>query len=63
MQIQKEIIQNFLYLEKKYNLFDLKINNIYFYQLIRMGLYYYITEKNLLVINKTGYNNKIKLYF
>lgn len=65
MQIQKEIIQNFLYLEKKYNLFDLKINNIYFYQLIRMGLYYYITEKKNFFSNqpKLSYNNKIKLTF
>ncbi len=41
----KEIINKVLYLEKKYKLFNHKIDNIYFYQLIRMEIYYYIVAK------------------
>ena len=41
----KIIINKILDLEKKYKLFNYKIDNIYFYQLIRMEIYYYIVAK------------------
>ena len=65
MNIYKDIIKNFFYLENKNKLFNLKINNIYFYQLIRMGLYYYIVEtKNIYSPQPIiKFKNKEKLFY
>jgi hypothetical protein len=41
----KKIINKILELEKKNKLFDWIIDDIYFYQLIRMEVYYYIISK------------------
>ena len=41
----KNVVNKILNLEKKYNLFKIEIDNIFFYQLIRMNLYYYIVGK------------------
>ena len=54
MNIYKDIIKNFFYLENKNKLFNLKINNIYFYQLIKW-VYIIILLKQKIFIAHSQY--------
>ena len=45
MKTVKEIGDNFFEIEEKYNLNHKKIQGVYFWQIIRMYLYYDITKK------------------
>lgn len=65
MNIQEKIIQKILNLEKHNNLFSLKINNVFFYELIRMGIYYYILENSKIYSKqpKKNLKNILKIFF
>ncbi len=51
------VVKKIFRLEKNHNLFEMKVNNIAFYQLIRMQLYYYIVEEKK-IFNKQDYSYK-----
>ena len=61
----KNVVNKILNLEKKYNLFKIEIDNIFFYQLIRMNLYYYIVGKKKIYNPQKSfsYRNFLKILF
>ncbi len=59
------IVKKILSLEKSHNLFEMKVEKISFYQLIRMQLYYYIVEEKK-IFNKQDHSFKnipLAIYF
>ncbi len=59
------VVQKMINLEVKHNLFEMEFNNVFFYQLIRMQLYYYIIGEKK-IFNKQDYSYKnifLTLYF
>tara|TARA_B100001113_G_C21122830_1_gene628202 strand:+ start:6258 stop:6452 length:195 start_codon:yes stop_codon:yes gene_type:complete len=54
----KIIINKILELEKKNKLFDWIIDDVYFYQLIRMEVYYYIISKKKNFSSTTYFKKK-----
>ena len=53
----ENVVKKMFELEERHNLFEMKFNNIYFYQLIRMQLYYYIVGEKK-IYNKQDYSYK-----
>jgi len=51
------IVKKMINLEEKHNLFEMEVNNVLFYQLIRMQLYYYIIGEKK-IFNKQDYSYK-----
>ena len=60
----KKIVQKFIKLEKQNKLFEMKVENIFFYQLIRMQLYSYIvSEKKIYGNQDYSYKNILVIIF
>ena len=53
----ENVVQKMFDLEEQHNLFDMSVKNIFFYQLIRMQLYYYIIGEKK-IYNKQDYTYK-----
>ncbi len=53
----ENVVKKMFQLEEQNNLFEIKVNNIFFYQLIRMQLYYYIIGEKK-IYNKQDYSYK-----
>lgn len=60
----KKIVQKFIKLEKQNKVFEMKVDNIFFYQLIRMQLYSYIVgEKKIYRNQDYSYKNILVIIF